>query len=319
MPRNGVISTHATQDAFGMVCVLNPAAGAFRDPALERAIRHEMQTRSIPVIGTSLHGIDHPGLGADPGIRTVIACGGDGTVNRVVNAMDLDRQRLAVIPAGRGNSLARDLGLGRLDRAIASLRTGSDLRIDAMKVLFRRKKGDEADVLAVNAVGFGVLPDVVQAARRTSRAGAIGYAFSTLLNRTRATRYEVAVDDVKLRVAPHVGAIALNTRHLSIHRPCADARPDDGVLDLLLLPSGFAAEKLAEVTMIAGFRAVGVDHRPSRELQIALPDPQLLYIDGEVVEDVTGVQVRILPAAITALGEVRGQGRDQTRLGSKSS
>jgi diacylglycerol kinase (ATP) len=300
-----------------MVCVLNPAAGAFRDPALERAIRREMQMRSIPVIGTSMHRIDHPGLGADPEIRTVIACGGDGTVNRVVNAMDLDRQRLAVIPAGRGNSLARDLGLGRLDRAIASLRTGTDLRIDAMRVLVRRKTGDEVALMAVNAVGFGVLPGVVRAARRTSRAGAIGYVFSTLLNRTRATRYEVAVDDVKLPVAPHVGAIALNTRHLSIHRPCADAKPDDGVLDLLLLPSGFAAEKLAEVTMIAGFRAVGVYHRPFRALQIAPPDPEPLYVDGEVVDEVTGAQVRILPAAITALGEIKGQGTDETRVRSE--
>ncbi|MDA2913678.1 diacylglycerol kinase family lipid kinase [Acidobacteriia bacterium AH_259_A11_L15] len=41
----------------------------------------------------------------------IIACGGDGTVNEVVNGMAGSRVPLALLPAGTGNALAKELGL----------------------------------------------------------------------------------------------------------------------------------------------------------------------------------------------------------------
>src|SRR5437879_6838959 len=39
--------------------------------------------------------------------------GGDGTLFEILKGLDRKSQRIAIIPAGRGNSLARDLGLLR--------------------------------------------------------------------------------------------------------------------------------------------------------------------------------------------------------------
>ncbi|MCH6553984.1 MAG: diacylglycerol kinase family lipid kinase [Acidobacteria bacterium] len=41
----------------------------------------------------------------------IIACGGDGTINEVVNGMAGSRVPLALLPAGTGNVLAKELGL----------------------------------------------------------------------------------------------------------------------------------------------------------------------------------------------------------------
>lgn len=280
-----------------------------RNDAVRWKVEAEMRELSIPVIETSPSGTELAGIAADPRIRTVIACGGDGTVNQVVNAMDLRRQRLAVLPGGRGNSVARDLGLGRMEAALASLRHGTVSRLDAMSVVLRRKTEDETALLAVHAVAFGVLPDVVRSAREQVGAGAFGYVMSALLNGTAPIALEITVDETALPVGPRTGVIALNTRHLSFHRPCRAARSDDGVLDLLIQPSGFIAEKVAEATLIAGFRAMGVDHHPFRTLHIVSSMATAMYLDGEILDDVTDVQVGVLPAAIAAIGKTTRPGR----------
>jgi diacylglycerol kinase (ATP) len=55
--------------------------------------------------------------------RIVLAVGGDGTLNRVLNAADLTQQILGIVPAGTGNDFACTIGMPRqLSAAIAHLR-----------------------------------------------------------------------------------------------------------------------------------------------------------------------------------------------------
>lgn len=54
--------------------------------------------------------------------RIVLAVGGDGTLHQVLNAADVTRQILGIVPAGTGNDFARAAGIPvQLDEAIARL------------------------------------------------------------------------------------------------------------------------------------------------------------------------------------------------------
>ncbi len=70
------------------------------------------------------------------GFDTVVAAGGDGTLNEVLNGFGdvpdgFDRARLGVLPLGTVNVFARELAIPtRLDAAWAAIRQGRETRID---------------------------------------------------------------------------------------------------------------------------------------------------------------------------------------------
>lgn len=76
------------------------------------------------------------------GFETVVAAGGDGTVNEVLNGLGeapngFSQARLAVLPLGTVNVFARELGLPlRLMAAWECIRRGGETQIDLPKVEF---------------------------------------------------------------------------------------------------------------------------------------------------------------------------------------
>ncbi|HEV2638015.1 MAG TPA: diacylglycerol kinase family protein [Actinocrinis sp.] len=65
------------------------------------------------------------------GADLVAACGGDGTVNAVAQALAGTGAVLGIVPLGTGNLLAANLGVPKgIDDAVSALITGRDRRID---------------------------------------------------------------------------------------------------------------------------------------------------------------------------------------------
>lgn len=71
---------------------------------------------------------------AETGYDTIVAAGGDGTVNEVVRGIDragaLGDVTLGVLPLGTGNNFAQQLGITDLDTGFDVLATGERRRID---------------------------------------------------------------------------------------------------------------------------------------------------------------------------------------------
>src|SRR5581483_4831923 len=74
------------------------------------------------------------------GFDVVVAAGGDGTMNEVLNGIGdvpdgFERARLAILPLGTVNVFARELNLPiRLERAWHTIRQGRETAIDLMRV-----------------------------------------------------------------------------------------------------------------------------------------------------------------------------------------
>ena len=93
----------------------------------------------------------------DDGFDTIIACGGDGTVNDVLQGVVNTQATLGVLPLGTANSLACDLGLKR-DPAVAAkqLLSASARRIAVGQIEYQRGPLKRDSRYFTVAAGVGV-------------------------------------------------------------------------------------------------------------------------------------------------------------------
>ncbi len=105
---------------------------------------------------------------AAEGFTHVIAVGGDGTVNEVVNGIAGTNTALGVIPAGSGNDFARTLYSNALslDQILETLAQGNLKTIDLGQISSENTAGKITKKHFVNGVGIGLDAKVAYEANR---------------------------------------------------------------------------------------------------------------------------------------------------------
>lgn len=83
---------------------------------------------------------------------TVVACGGDGTVNLLLNSVIDLPIRFAVLPMGTGNDFARHIGVRNLEAGLAAIWADFENRVDVGEISF--PDGGKKYFLAVSSCGF---------------------------------------------------------------------------------------------------------------------------------------------------------------------
>jgi diacylglycerol kinase (ATP) len=288
-----------------VVAIVNPTAGAGRGgtPAHDRAAQlaafaaggsATVEVRVTSGVGNARE-LAH--AAAARGASTVIACGGDGTVNEVASALAFRNVTLAVIPAGSGNGLARDLGIP-LDAKAAfdTALSGTDRLID----------GGELDGrLFFNVAGIGLDAQVAQrfAHMRESGGGLWRYVRAAV---HEARRFEP--QPMTLRVAERTWSIRplilafANTRQYGNGALIAPrAAPDDGALDLVVVGSRSIWSVVMGVPALFSGRLAdqpGVTMEQVTGVEVESPRPLLCHVDGEPHQAGTTVSVRVRPGAL---------------------
>jgi len=115
-----------------LLIVANPISGGGRSKVLVPALCAELDKRGItaqPYFTTAAgDGAARARAAANEGWDGLVAVGGDGTVNEVLNGMPDPSAPLGVLPVGTANVLARELHLPRQPAAAAALLASGTLR-----------------------------------------------------------------------------------------------------------------------------------------------------------------------------------------------
>jgi YegS/Rv2252/BmrU family lipid kinase len=288
------------------VClIVNPSAGGGKAGRVAPEVEQTLREHGLQVRRVDTRDLAHARVLAEEGARageTVVALSGDGMIGVVADVLrDVPGAVLGVLPGGRGNDLARVLGIP-LD-PIAACVVIADGVPRAMDV------GEVAGQAFVGIASVGFDSEANRIANEApSWLGNLVYAYGALraLTAWRPARFEIELDPPGERhVFSGYTIGACNSRtYGGGMRAAPDALLDDGLLDVVVLQS---ISKFRFLTRILPrvFKGTHVDE-PSvsvfraREVSISADRPFAMYADGDPIGDLP-VRVRAVRGAVSVL------------------
>jgi diacylglycerol kinase family enzyme len=265
------------------------------------------RSRLAPAVATTTapgHGTELARAAAEFG--GIVAVGGDGTIAEVLAGMDITRQRLAVIPAGHGNCLSRDLGFSRPDDAVAALERSHARTIDLMEVDIEFGDARTERRRAASTVAVGYVCDVVRNGLRLPWLGRRAYAAAAAITVPLALGARVGLDDGARALPGLTGVVVNNTEHLANFRAFVGASLDDGRLEVMENAACWPRQMLHNAAVLAGSRAFGAARmRQSARASVRLETPGRLMVDGEILEGVTRFTATCCRSAVACIAGAR--------------
>ena len=226
---------------------------------------------------------------------------GDGLIGAVGGAMAGSETPLGIVPGGRGNDLARVLGIPDDPAgAVAVLAAGEERRIDVGEANGKR-------FLGIVSVGFD--SEANRLANETGfLRGNLVYAYAAL--RTLLTwkpgRFTVRVGEERYRFTGYSVSVANNRAFGGGMYIAPDAELDDGEFDIVTVGELGKLRCLGNLPKV--FKGTHVDEdevqvfrAPRLELSASRPFP--VYADGEHLTELPAT-IRILPRALGVLAPI---------------
>jgi len=283
------------------VAIVNPAAarGAAERRVKELVAIFRQVGARIDVLRTPApgEGVRLARDAVSEGYTRIIAAGGDGTVNEVLNGMLESDAELAIVPLGSANDFAHALGIHDW-RAAARLALMGDARpVDVATANGRA---------FANCVGVGADAAGANVLERHKRVvGPLAYLTAAIrtiaVYRPRPLRVHI---DGETIIGPHLLAVGANSERFGRGmRIAPGARVDDGVLDLCIIGNTSLAEAivlLARVYAGTHITRPKVRMAKARDFVIEQEGTLPMQLDGEPAH-AERIEVRCLPGALSVV------------------
>jgi YegS/Rv2252/BmrU family lipid kinase len=230
----------------------------------------------------------------------VVAVGGDGTVNEVVNGLAGTGAELAVLPSGTGQDFGRTYGIPtEVDDAVRVILDGETKTLDLGRVTYEGGTRWYANVGSAGMSGA-----VARRANGMSKALGGRATFYYALVREfvvwQNTEVTVSLDDGEVRGRMHDVIVANGRWHGGGMKLAPDASPYDGLFDVVLIGDITKLDFLTTSPKLYGGEYVHhprVDVKRSAKVRIEAAEPLPLELDGEQV-GTTPAEFEVVPGAL---------------------
>ncbi|GKT03134.1 diacylglycerol kinase [Furfurilactobacillus entadae] len=223
---------------------------------------------------------------AEEGFDLVVAAGGDGTINEVVNGIAglKKRPKMAIIPAGTTNDYARALRIPR------------ESPLEAAKVVLKNQTikmdiGQAGETYFINIAGGGLLTELTYDVPSDMKTifGYLAYLVrgAELLPQIKPIQMSIEYDDGKFEGEASMFLLGLTNSIGGFEQIVPDASLDDGKFSLLIVKTASMAQLLRLMTLVLnGGRHINDPHiiykKTSKVIAKPLNDDRLMInLDGE--------------------------------------
>lgn len=292
--------------------IYNPTSGR---EEMRRRLPLILQRLEKGGIETSCHATEAKGdaiqaasEAVERGFDLIIAAGGDGTLNEVVNGMSghVKRPALGVLPMGTSNDFARALGIPkRWQDAVDLIVRGHSKTVDL---------GMADGKYFMNIAGGGFLTDLSYEvpSKLKTMIGQLAYYIKGFekITRFRPTSLRISAEGVGEFDGEFMLFLIANTHTVAgFEKLAPQAKTDDGMFDVLIMKKCNLAEMIRLASM-----AVRGDHLndshiiyfQTNKLSVETDDRVLLNLDGELGGELP-CSFEVLPAHLRVLVDENGE------------
>jgi YegS/Rv2252/BmrU family lipid kinase len=284
-----------------LALLINPHSAHGRTLKLLPRLEHELDARRIVFRVERTRGLDD---GVERALRAVeageipVVLSGDGLVGAVGGALAGSETPLGIVPGGRGNDLARVLGIPTDPEATAEmLAAGRTRRIDVGEVNDKR-------FLGIVSVGFD--SEANRLANETHwLRGNLVYAYAgvrTLLG-WRPARFTLGFGERRERVTGYSVSVANSKAFGGGMFIAPDADLEDGEFDVVIVGEVGKLRFLGNLPKV--FKGTHVEEDEVRvfrtkRLELSASRPFPVYADGEHLTELPA-KLRVLPRALSVI------------------
>jgi YegS/Rv2252/BmrU family lipid kinase len=288
-----------------LVLLVNPSSGGGRALKVLPEVEAVLDAGRIPFRVVRTQSLEHGVAGALSAARAgelPVVISGDGLVGAIGGALAGGETPLGIVPVGRGNDLARTLGIPtEPEEAIAVVLARHARTIDIGEVNGR-------PFLGIASVGFD--SEANRIANESRLGGNLVYAWAALraLVAWKPARFTIAIGEARTRVEGYSVVVANNSAYGGGMYVAPDAELDDGQFDVVTIARVGKIRFLGNLPKVFKGTHVRNDEvqvvRAPR-LSISASRPFAVYADGEHLTDLPA-DLRVIPSALRVLVPAAG-------------
>lgn len=217
--------------------LVNPAAGngkAKRDwPEISKMIGEHFTDYDIKFTERPMHATELTMDAIRDGVETVVSCGGDGTLNEVINGAAESNVKVGLIPLGTGSDFGKTIGIRTPEDSIKALEWNKTAKMDIGRVTFN-ESGEKRFFINVLEIGFGaeVMSYVNSHPKHGNRTFVRGI-FSTIW---KLKKFKPGAENDSLKDVETIEVIVANGRYFGGGMLASPgSQVSDGLLDVHIL------------------------------------------------------------------------------------
>jgi diacylglycerol kinase (ATP) len=321
-----MVSDRAFPEQPNVLIVFNPNAGqaTIVQAALEQAAdlwrQHGWQVTLQPTNAPG-HATTIARTASQNGYHIVAACGGDGTVNEVINGLINTPTALAVLPAGTVNIWAREMGLSMdVQRAAAATLLAEWRQIDVGRArsmfpptrrLSRQRVARSKEVLLdryfllMAGVGFDAAVTAGINLKEKKLFGAIAYVKQAIQIgwNYRGSQVALRIDGKKLRGRFLMAVVGNSQLYGGVIKFTHNALLNDGLLDICVIQGRSmltAPLRLCSIFSRSHHRDNRIKYYQAQQIQFLSRKPIPVQVDGDYL-GTTPMTFEVVPKGLWVL------------------
>jgi YegS/Rv2252/BmrU family lipid kinase len=288
-------------EGMPLALLVNPHSAGGKTLKLLPRVEAALDARRIVFRVQKTRGLEHgvaQALNAVEAGEVPVVMSGDGLVGAIGGALAGAETPLGVVPGGRGNDLARVLGIpDDPEGAVETIVAGNARQIDVGEANGKR-------FLGIASIGFDSEANRIANETRFLR-GNLVYAYGALraLLGWKPVRFTIRVDDERVRFTGYSVSAANNQAYGGGMFIAPDADLADGEFDIVTVGEVGKLRFLGNLPKV--FKGTHVEEDEVRvfrapHLELSASRPLEVYADGEHLTDLP-VSLRLLPRALSVL------------------